>query len=205
MIVLALGLGAMGAGSLPAPGLAAEAQPLRPRVPLNERRSARQLVPPFVSTKTAPPEIIAEGQALYEGKGTCVSCHGETGLGDGPIGRRLNPGPRNFTNCKFHKTRKDGELFWIIKNGSPGTGMVPMIPVTITEEEAWKILAYERSFCKGWNRVRAVSSFSRRALSPAPDRALHKGEPEKFSQPEAKPFHETVEDGGELTPGGTVH
>ncbi len=30
--------------------------------------------------------------------------------------------------------------------------MVPMIPVTITEEEAWKILAYERSFCKDWNR-----------------------------------------------------
>lgn len=79
-----------------------------------------------------------------------MSCHGKTGLGDGPVGRRLQPGPRNFTNCKFHKRRHDGELFWIIKNGSPGTGMVPMIPVTISEEEAWKILAYERSFCEGW-------------------------------------------------------
>lgn len=130
--------------------LAEEVQPLRPRVPVSERIWARQLDPPFGSTKTAPPGIVDQGRLLYEGKGTCVSCHGKTGLGDGPIGRRLSPGPRNFANCKFHKRRTDGELFWIMKNGSPGTGMVPMIPVTITEEEAWKILAYERSFCKDW-------------------------------------------------------
>ena len=133
-------------------GLAQEEQPLRPRVPVSERAWARTLVPPFGSTKTASPEIIDEGRALYEGKGTCVSCHGKTGLGDGPIGRRLTPGPRNFTNCMFQRRRRDGEMFWIIKNGSPGTGMIPMIPVTITEEEAWKILAYERSFCEDWRR-----------------------------------------------------
>src|SRR2546425_8874547 len=30
--------------------------------------------------------------------------------------------PRNFTNPKFHKNRTDGEMFWVIKNGSAGTG-----------------------------------------------------------------------------------
>ena len=150
LLVVSLGLVCWVAG--PAQSLAEEVQPLRPRVPVSERVWARQLVPPFGSTKTASPEIVDQGRVLYEGKGVCVSCHGKTGLGDGPIGRRLNPGPRNFANCKFHKRRRDGELFWIIKNGSPGTGMVPMIPVTITEEEAWKILAYERSFCKDWHR-----------------------------------------------------
>ncbi len=149
-VCLVVGLGTT--AGWPVPGLADEAQPLRPRVPLDERREARQLTPPFVSTKIASASIIAEGKVLYEGKGTCVSCHGGTGRGDGSLGRRLNPGPRNFTNCMFQKRRRDGELFWIIKNGSPGTGMVPMIPGTITEEEAWKILAYERSFCKDWKR-----------------------------------------------------
>ncbi len=152
VLCLAVGLGATGTGWLPVSSLAEEVQPLRPRVPLNERQRARQLTPPFFSTKNASLSIIDEGKVLYEGKGACVSCHGKTGVGDGPIGRRLNPGPRDFTNCVFQKRRKDGELFWIIKNGSPGTGMVPMIPVTITEEEAWKILAYERSFCKDWHR-----------------------------------------------------
>lgn len=141
-------LWSIGWGACPDPGLAEEVQPLRPRVPVSERAWARQLMAPFGPANMASPEIIDEGKALYEGKGVCVSCHGETGVGDGPVGRRLNPGPRDFTNCTFQKRRRDGELFWVIKHGSPGTGMVPMIPVTITEEEAWKILAYERSFCK---------------------------------------------------------
>ena len=97
----------------------------------------------------ATPENVAKGKALFEGKGTCFNCHGKEGKGDGPAGAILNPSPRNFTNCDFHKKRKDGELFWVIKNGSPGTGMVSLIPAAITEEEAWAVINYERSFCKG--------------------------------------------------------
>ncbi len=133
----------------------AEKNPLKPRVPRAERGKAKKIKPPaelYKKTKKASDEIVAEGKKIFEGKGTCVNCHGKKGDGAGLAGKVLNPGPRNFTNCKFHKKRKDGELFWIIKNGSPGTGMVPMIPATITEEEAWKVLAYERSFCKKWRK-----------------------------------------------------
>lgn len=127
---------------------AAEIEPLKPRVPLMERGLARQMTSPFGPTKTAQTEILAEGKQLYEGKGTCVSCHGVMGTGDGPSGRLLHPSPRDFTNCQFQKHRSDGELFWVLQNGSPGTGMIPMIPVTLSEEEAWKVIAYERSFCQ---------------------------------------------------------
>ena len=125
-----------------------ERDPLKPRVPKAERGKAKKMKSPFGKLKKASPEIIAEGKKIFEGKGTCVNCHGKAGDGNGPAGKVLNPGPRNFTNCKFHKKRKDGELFWVVKNGSPGTGMVSMIPATITEEEGWKVLAYERSFCE---------------------------------------------------------
>ena len=100
----------------------------------------------------ASAEVIAEGKAIFEGKGTCVNCHGKKGDGNGPAGKVLNPGPRDFTNCKFHKKRKEGVLMWVIKNGSPGTGMVPLIPATINEEEAWKVIAYERSFCEKFKK-----------------------------------------------------
>lgn len=134
----------------------AEKDPLKARVPKSEKSAARNKKSPFGKSKTASKkvsdEIVAEGKKIFEGKGTCVNCHGKSGKGDGAAGKVLNPGPRNFTNCKFHKKRKDGELFWIIKNGSPGTGMVAMIPATITEEEGWKVLAYERSFCKKWRK-----------------------------------------------------
>jgi len=124
---------------------APEADPIKPRVPDAERADARKVKSPL----TVTPDIIAKGKELYEGKGTCVNCHGMTGEGDGPGGMLLSPGPRNFTNCKFHKKRNDGELHWIIKNGSPGTGMPALIKGgVITEEEAWMTIAYERTFCK---------------------------------------------------------
>ena len=112
--------------------VAEERDPLKARVPADQIADAKKLTNPIAKT----PENIAKGKALFEGKG------------DGPAGQILNPSPRNFTNCKFHKKRKDGELFWVIKNGSPGTGMVPLIPAAITEEEAWTVINYERSFCK---------------------------------------------------------
>ena len=133
-----------------------EKDPLPPRVPAAERTEAKKMKPPenlYKKSKEASPEILAEGKKLFEGKGTCVNCHGKNGDGQGEAGKVLNPGPRDFTNCKFHKKRKDGELMWVIGNGSPGTGMVPLGPpkgTTITEEEAWKIIAYERSFCESW-------------------------------------------------------
>jgi mono/diheme cytochrome c family protein len=121
-----------------------ESDPLKPRVPDAERGEARKMKSPI----TVTPDIIAKGKELYEGKGTCVNCHGQTGEGDGAGGMLLTPGPRNFTNCKFHKKRNDGELFWVLKNGSPGTGMPALVKGGIlTEEEAWSIIAYERTFC----------------------------------------------------------
>jgi len=124
---------------------APEADPLKPRVPDAERGEARKIE----STVKATPEVLAKGKELYEGKGTCANCHGVNGDGTGPGGMLLTPGPRNFTNCKFHKKRKDGELFWVVKNGSPGTGMPGLVKGgVLTEEEAWTIIAYERSFCK---------------------------------------------------------
>ena len=124
---------------------AAEKDPLKARVPADQMSDAKAMKNPVAST----PESIAKGKALFEGKGTCFNCHGKEGKGDGPAGAILDPSPRDFTNCKFHKKRKDGELFWVIKNGSAGTGMVSLVPGTITEEEAWTITNYERSFCKG--------------------------------------------------------
>jgi mono/diheme cytochrome c family protein len=130
-----------------------EKDPLKARVPADKRAKAKKNKSPYgKKSKDASPEIIAEGKAIFLGKGTCVNCHGKLGDGNGPAGKVLNPGPRNFTNCKFHKKRKEGELMWVIKNGSPGTGMVPLIPATISEEDGWKVIAYERSFCEKYKK-----------------------------------------------------
>ena len=118
------------------------------RVPVKDRVAAKALQSPIQPT----PEILAEGKAIFLGRGTCFQCHGNEGKGDGGAAKILPIMPRNFTNPKFNKVRTPGEMMWVLKNGSlgqtgqiPGTGMLPVVGQFLSEEDGWKVLLYERS------------------------------------------------------------
>jgi hypothetical protein len=74
-------------------------------------------------------DFIANGKKIFEA--TCMSCHGEKGLGDGTAGAMLNPKPRNFTSTsgwtngrnidQMYKTLQEG----IIKNGMAAYEYLP--------------------------------------------------------------------------------
>nr|MBI3614170.1 cytochrome c [Nitrospirota bacterium] len=123
--------------------------PLAPKVPVQNMEEAKALQAPFGATRNASPEIVADGKRLFEGKGACFHCHGEGGKGDGPAGTKLyQRPPADFTSCKLHELRTDGELFWTMDHGVPGTAMVDMVHSgKLNELEAWKIVAYLRSLC----------------------------------------------------------
>jgi mono/diheme cytochrome c family protein len=118
---------------------------LRPRVPPEQMEAARLVTNPYPPS----PEIIAQGKTLFEGKAFCRTCHGVDGRG---LGSDIDPEnfrgplPRNFTDKDWQRARTDGELFWILKNGSRGTAMASFIPLVLTEEEAWKVITYIRAF-----------------------------------------------------------
>ena len=139
-------LGILGLGSevvLAEPGV--ETEPCRSRVPADQLAEAQATNSPL----PASPEVIAEGKAVFEGKGTCFTCHGLEGNGKGDAGMALDPGPRDFTNAEFFDCKTIGERFWVVKNGSPGTGMIPAVLTGIlTEEEAWSAILYEATFKK---------------------------------------------------------
>jgi len=118
------------------------------RVPSSELAAAKALTPPFEAT----PDVLAEGKAIFLGRGTCFQCHGPEGKGDGGAAKVLPIQPRNFTNPKFKKYRTPGEMMWVLKNGSlgqsgrvPGTGMLPIVGQFLSEEDGWKVLLYELS------------------------------------------------------------
>lgn len=134
-IMVALGQG-------PAVASATEAAVLKPRVPADKIDEAKTWTNPFEPT----PENIETGRALFHGKAFCVTCHGKEGKGLGDIPGLVGKLPRNFTDKIWQATRTDGELIWILKNGSPGTDMASFVPLVLTEEEAWQVLLYVRSF-----------------------------------------------------------
>jgi mono/diheme cytochrome c family protein len=118
-----------------------ERDPISKRVPLGMRAEVEAMKSPIISTL----ENVTKGKAVFEGKGLCFKCHGLEGRGNGRLAEFLDPSPRNFTNPEWQKNRTDGELLWIIKNGSEGTGMVSMAPSEISVEEAWYVVTYIRS------------------------------------------------------------
>ena len=139
-----LGIFLLCMGLLPLGTEAADPQVLKPRVPPAQRAEARSWKNPFPAT----PENIQKGKSFFHGKAFCVTCHGKDGKGLKDIPGLTGKLPRNFTDKDWQAARMDGELLWILKNGSPGTAMASFIPRILSEEEAWHVILYIRSFGK---------------------------------------------------------
>lgn len=120
---------------------AAEQHMMAPRVPPDKLQEARALQNPLPDSS----ETIEKGKTLYAGKGGCFNCHGKSGQGDGPAAVGLDPSPRNFHHHGFWRHRTEGELFWVIKNGSAGTSMIGFGTV-LSDEEIWSVIRYLRTF-----------------------------------------------------------
>ncbi len=121
---------------------AEERDPCASRVPADQLSAAKAEKNPYAGDA----EAIAAGKMIFEGKGTCFTCHGPGGKGDGEAGAALDPLPRDFTNPKFQDCKTDGEMLWVITNGSPGTGMIPAVATGIlTEEESQQVQAFVRT------------------------------------------------------------
>ncbi|MGE3977508.1 MAG: c-type cytochrome [Nitrospira sp.] len=118
---------------------------------VQSRKTAK--APEGFLTKTSPlpssPSTIRAGKELFlrtAQPAACVMCHGEQGDGKGLMGAALVPPPRNFTCGMMMREIPDGQLFWIIKNGSIGTGMMAFSG--LSDDQVWQLIHYIRSLAK---------------------------------------------------------
>jgi mono/diheme cytochrome c family protein len=110
-----------------------------PEAPPELRQARNPLAP--------TPEHLAAGEKLYRESAVpmpCQLCHGERGDGLGPLAAGYTPRPRNFTCAESMAALPDGQLFWVIRNGSPGTGMIPYAP--LGDEQIWQLVHFVRRF-----------------------------------------------------------
>ncbi len=73
----------------------------------------------------------------------CVQCHGDNGDGNGIMAHMFAPAPRNFSCSQVMGNLPDGQLFWIIKNGSIGTSMPAFNK--LSDKQIWQLTLYLRS------------------------------------------------------------
>jgi len=120
-------------------------QVLRPRFPEDQIAKAKGMKNPLPADAA-----LALGKRVYETKGTCVSCHGAGGKGDGELAESLTPPPRDFCDTSgfgWQEARSDGEIFMAIGKGTE-LGMIAFEDM-LEEDEIWALVSYVRSFKKG--------------------------------------------------------
>ncbi|HEY3061316.1 MAG TPA: CopD family protein [Chloroflexota bacterium] len=91
-----------------------------------------------------PPDerSLAVGEQVYTTN--CETCHGESGRGDGPAGLRLVPRPADLRIHSQPGVHTDGEMFYWVSYGFPGSAM-PAWKDTLTEDERWDVINYIRA------------------------------------------------------------
>ena len=85
-------------------------------------------------------ESTGEGAAVY--KSYCLSCHGETGKGDGYAGASLEPKPKDL--AQLSALVGDDYLFWRISKGKEGTAMIGWGGI-LEDEQIWQVVSFIRT------------------------------------------------------------
>ena len=83
---------------------------------------------------------IARGKTVYTAE--CASCHGNSGVGDGPSAKDLEKSPGDMTKLG---SQSDGALFWKITEGKK-----PMASFAkkLSEQQRWDVINYMRTLSK---------------------------------------------------------
>jgi mono/diheme cytochrome c family protein len=85
-------------------------------------------------------EAMEIGEELYMKH--CKSCHGKTGLGDGPKAAELDTPSGDFTTPEFHE-QTDGALFYKVTFGRDD---MPTFEKKISDDEdRWMVVTFIRS------------------------------------------------------------
>jgi high-affinity iron transporter len=94
-------------------------------------------------TQRAPtPKLLATGKDIYTIN--CVTCHGATGDGKGPLAFAVKPPPRDFTKDAFKAGDGVEQIFKTVTSGLPKTQMTGF--PQLTEEQRWAVAYYVRAF-----------------------------------------------------------
>ena len=108
-------------------------------------------VPAEYAGKTNPfanqADAATAGGVLYAER--CASCHGATGLGDGPAAAALDPKPADL--AAVADDMADDFFFWRIMEGGamePFNSSMPAQKGILTDDQVWQLVTFVRTLAK---------------------------------------------------------
>lgn len=83
---------------------------------------------------------LSAAKAIFNDQ--CVSCHGETGKGDGPDAMMYEVQPADLTDAHMMGMMSDGEIFYKI---SEGRKPMPVFKKSLSDEQRWQLVHFVRT------------------------------------------------------------
>lgn len=90
-------------------------------------------------TEDAEAVARAEAEAIFQQR--CVTCHGESGRGDGRIASALGVTPRDYTDRAWQGRVTDEQLRVVILRGGKSTGKSDYMPPNVDLESKPRVVA----------------------------------------------------------------
>jgi mono/diheme cytochrome c family protein len=88
------------------------------------------------------PELQARAKEIYNID--CAMCHGANGNGKTDLARDMQLQLKDWTDPATFASKTDGQLFDIIRNGTPDGKMPPEAPGRAPDDVVWNIVHYIR-------------------------------------------------------------
>jgi mono/diheme cytochrome c family protein len=109
--------------------------------------AAKSAIPADAAKLANPvkPTAASTAQAKKTYGYDCAMCHGSEGAGKGDLAVDMKLKLPDYRDPAALKDKTDGELFYIIKNG---TGDMPPEGERAKPDEIWNLVIYVRSFAK---------------------------------------------------------
>ena len=132
---------------------------------------------------------LATGAKLFAEN--CASCHGATGLGDGPAAAGLDPPPANFHDRGRQRQRSLFALYNTLGTGVAGTGMPAF--AQLSDDQRWALAFY----VGGFPNSDADRAEGEKAWRDGGDAAIAVGSLEALARQEPAAFAQKFGDRGE--------
>ena len=92
---------------------------------------------------------VAAGEELFGLY--CASCHGETGMGDGPAAAGLDPKPASLADASMMSDVSDAYIYWRVTEGGamePFNSAMPPWGEILSEDQRWQLVSFVRSLAE---------------------------------------------------------